>query len=169
MLLRRGCFSKYLINREDNRNLSYKNILILKPPFISNFNSHCFPILYECGLGIVESSAHRCVSSEMNAGCSDICLIGTACEDQHSLTKGPLTPCPGAYEGVSKSFWTESITDYMLTTINTRSETTQRVMVTKLTKLTHNIAIQLHLVAESSTICSSRSRRSVRTLLDTRV
>jgi hypothetical protein len=30
-------------------------------------------------------------------------------------------------------------------------------MVAKLTRLTHKIAIQLHLVAESYTICSSRS------------
>jgi hypothetical protein len=35
-------------------------------------------------------------------------------------------------------------------------------MVAKLTRLTHKIAIQLHLVAESCTICSSRSRRPVR-------
>jgi hypothetical protein len=37
----------------------------------------------------------------------------------------------------------------------------------KLTRLPHKIAIQLHLAAESCTICSSRSRRSVRKLLDT--
>jgi hypothetical protein len=52
----------------------------------------------------------------------------------------------------------------MLTTINTRLEATQRVMATKLTRLTHKIAIQLHLVAESCTICSSRSRRPDRKL-----
>jgi len=40
-------------------------------------------------------------------------------------------------------------------------------MAAKLTRLTHKIAIQLHLVAESSTICSSRSRRPVRKLLVT--
>jgi hypothetical protein len=40
-------------------------------------------------------------------------------------------------------------------------------MAAKLTKLTHKIAIQLHLVAESCTIRSSRSRRPVRKLLDT--
>jgi hypothetical protein len=40
-------------------------------------------------------------------------------------------------------------------------------MASKLTILTHEIAIQLHLVAESCTICSSRSRRPVRKLLDT--
>jgi hypothetical protein len=40
-------------------------------------------------------------------------------------------------------------------------------MAAKLTRLTHEIAIQLHLVAESCTICSSRSRRPVRKLLDT--
>jgi hypothetical protein len=46
--------------------------------------------------------------------------------------------------------------------INTRWEATQRVMATKLTGLTHKIAIQLHLVAETCTICISRSRRWVR-------
>jgi hypothetical protein len=40
-------------------------------------------------------------------------------------------------------------------------------MAAKLTRLTHKIAIQLHLVAENSAICSSRSRRPVRKLLDT--
>jgi len=50
---------------------------------------------------------------------------------------------------------------------NTRWEATQRVMAAKLTRLTHKIAIQLHAVAESSTICSSSSRRPVRKLLDT--
>jgi hypothetical protein len=39
-------------------------------------------------------------------------------------------------------------------------------MAAKLTKVTHNITIQLHLVAESCTICSSRSKRPVRKLLD---
>jgi hypothetical protein len=39
------------------------------------------------------------------------------------------------------------------------------VMAAKLTRLAHKIAIQLHLVAESCTICSSRSRRPVRELL----
>jgi hypothetical protein len=40
-------------------------------------------------------------------------------------------------------------------------------MAAKLTRLTHKIAIQLHVVAESYTICSSRSRRPARKLLDT--
>jgi len=40
-------------------------------------------------------------------------------------------------------------------------------MEAKLTRLTHKIAIQLHLVAESCTICSSRSKQPVRKLLDT--
>jgi hypothetical protein len=40
-------------------------------------------------------------------------------------------------------------------------------MAAKLTTVTHKIATQLHLVAESCTICSSRSRRPVRKLLDT--
>jgi len=55
---------------------------------------------------------------------------------------------------------------YTLTTINTQ-KATQRFMVAKLTRLTHKIPIQLHLVAEGCTICSSRSRRPVRKLLDT--
>jgi len=40
-------------------------------------------------------------------------------------------------------------------------------MAAELTILTHRIAIQLHLVAKSYTICCSISRRSVRKLLDT--
>jgi hypothetical protein len=40
-------------------------------------------------------------------------------------------------------------------------------MAAKLTRLAHKIAIQLHLVAESCIICSSRSRRAVLELLDT--
>jgi hypothetical protein len=39
-------------------------------------------------------------------------------------------------------------------------------MAAKLTILTHKILIQLHLVAESCTICSSHSRGQVRKLLD---
>jgi hypothetical protein len=71
------------------------------------------------------------------------------------------------YEGVSRSFRTESITKFTLTTITTRWEATQRVMAAKLTRLTHRIAIQLPMMADSCTICSSRSRRSGRKLLDT--
>jgi hypothetical protein len=73
------------------------------------------------------------------------------------------------YEGVSKSFRIESITKYTLITINARWEATQRVMAAKVSRLTHKIAIELHLVAESCTICSSRSDRLVRKLLDTLV
>jgi len=40
-------------------------------------------------------------------------------------------------------------------------------MAAKLTRLTHKIAVELYLVADSCTICSSRSRRPVRKLLDT--
>jgi len=40
-------------------------------------------------------------------------------------------------------------------------------MAAKVTRMTHKIAIQLHLVAESCTIWSSRSRWPVRKLLDT--
>jgi hypothetical protein len=39
-------------------------------------------------------------------------------------------------------------------------------MAAELTRLTHRIAIQLHLMAESCTIYSSRSRRPARKLLD---
>jgi hypothetical protein len=42
------------------------------------------------------------------------------------------------YKGVSKSFRTESVMKYMLTTINTHWEATQRVMVAKLPRLTQN-------------------------------
>jgi hypothetical protein len=45
-------------------------------------------------------------------------------------------------------------------------EATHRVMAAKLTRLIHKIAIQLHLVAESCTICNSRSRQPVQKLLD---
>jgi hypothetical protein len=40
-------------------------------------------------------------------------------------------------------------------------------MAAKLTRLIHKVTIQLHLLAETCTTCSSRSRRSVRKLLDT--
>jgi hypothetical protein len=72
-----------------------------------------------------------------------------------------------AVRGCIQKFPNWVITKYTLTTTNTRWEATQRVMVAKLTRLTHKIAIQLHLVAESCTICSSRSRRPVLELLDT--
>jgi len=39
-------------------------------------------------------------------------------------------------------------------------------MEAELTRLTHKIVIQVNLVSESCTICSSRSRRPVRKLLD---
>jgi hypothetical protein len=71
------------------------------------------------------------------------------------------------HEVVSKTFRTESITKYTLTTINTRWEATQRVMAANLTRLTHRIVIQLYLLAESYTICTSRSRRPILKLLDT--
>jgi len=55
---------------------------------------------------------------------------------------------------------------YMLTTINTHWEATQRVMATELNRLANKIAIQLHLVAESCTICCYCSRWPVQKLLD---
>jgi len=42
------------------------------------------------------------------------------------------------------------------------------VMAAKLTRLTHKIEIQLYLVIESCTICSSRARRPFRKLMGTR-
>jgi hypothetical protein len=72
-----------------------------------------------------------------------------------------------AYEYVSKSYRTESIKKYTLITINTRREATQRAMAAKFTRLTHKIAIQLHLVAKGFTTCISHSRQPVRILLDT--
>jgi len=39
-------------------------------------------------------------------------------------------------------------------------------MAAKLTRLTHKIVIQLHIVAKSYNICSSHSRCPVRKLLD---
>jgi len=41
------------------------------------------------------------------------------------------------YEGVTKSFRTESTTKYTLTIVNTGREATQRVMAAKLNRLTH--------------------------------
>jgi len=43
----------------------------------------------------------------------------------------------------------------------------RRVMAPKLTRLTHRIAMQLHLVEQNCITCSSRSRRPVRQLFDT--
>jgi len=54
-----------------------------------------------------------------------------------------------------------------MTTINTNWEATQRVMAAKLTRLTHKITIQLNLVAESCTLCSSCSRRPIQKILVT--
>jgi hypothetical protein len=66
---------------------------------------------------------------------------------------------------MSKSFRTKSTRKYRLT-INTRWEATKIIMAVKLTRLTHKMTIQLQLVAENCTICSSRARWPVRKLLD---
>jgi hypothetical protein len=79
----------------------------------------------------------------------------------------PYVTITEPYDGVTKSFRTESITKYKLTIIKTRWEATKRVMAAKLTRLTQKIAIQLHVVAESCNNCSSCSRRPVQKLLDT--
>jgi hypothetical protein len=73
----------------------------------------------------------------------------------------------GGKRGSIQKFPDESITKYTLRKINTRCEVTQMVMAVKLTRPTHKMWIQLHLVAESCTICSSCSRRPIRKLLDT--
>jgi hypothetical protein len=71
------------------------------------------------------------------------------------------------YEGISKSFRTKPITKQKkTTTVNTGWEATLSITAAKLARLTHKIAIQLHLLAQSCTISSSRSRRPVRKLLD---
>jgi hypothetical protein len=87
-------------------------------------------------------------------------------DDQNTSTYDNSSSFDLIYECVSKSLRTESIAKYTTTTTNTRRVATQRVMAAELTRLTHKIATQLYLVAESCTICSSRSRRPVRKLLD---
>jgi hypothetical protein len=89
---------------------------------------------------------------QMNIGASDI----------YKMAKNGLLYVSYAYEGVSESFRTEPIMKYTLTTINARWEAAQRVGAAKLTRLTHRITTQLHLVAETWTVCSSGSRRPVR-------
>jgi hypothetical protein len=89
------------------------------------------------------------------------------CRRLHLLMRICVLKQRPVIRGCIQNFRTESITKYMLTTTNPRWEATQRFMAAKLTRLTHKIAIHLHLVAESCIICSSRSRRPVRKLLDT--
>jgi hypothetical protein len=50
---------------------------------------------------------------------------------------------------ISRSFRSESIKKYMLTTTNIHWEATQRVMAAEFSRLNNKIAIQLHLVAEN--------------------
>jgi hypothetical protein len=88
-------------------------------------------------------------------------------EADHSPPSSVEVKNAWSYTRVFKSFRTESITKYTLTTINTSWEATQKVMVAKLTRLTQKIAIQLHPMAESCTICSSRSKQPVRKLWNT--
>jgi hypothetical protein len=56
----------------------------------------------------------------------------------HHATTTSTRRCKQPYEGVLKSFRTESIAKYTLTKINTHSEATQNVMAAKLTRLNHN-------------------------------
>jgi hypothetical protein len=76
--------------------------------------------------------------------------------------KEPLVPI-----GQEAKWAPDLLTKYTLTFSITRCCPLQRVMTSKLTRLTHKIAIQPYLVAKSCTICSSRSRLPVRKLLDT--
>jgi len=71
------------------------------------------------------------------------------------------------YDCVCRGFRTESIRKCTFTKIKSRREATQRIVTGKLTRLAHKIVLQLSLLVESCTICSSSSRRSVRELLDT--
>jgi hypothetical protein len=79
----------------------------------------------------------------------------------------PGSPTVPTYEGISKSFRTESITKHTLTTIKLVQKQHKGLWLQNSLDRLKKIAIQLHLVAESCTICSFRSRRPVRKLLDT--
>jgi hypothetical protein len=83
--------------------------------------------------------------------CPIRCYITSSVETE-SLNNLRITRVYIKYSGPSR-WW-----NIRLTTINTRWEATQKFMVVKLTTLTHQIAIQLHLVAESWTIFICRSR-----------
>jgi len=54
----------------------------------------------------------------------------------------------------------------MIVRLFVRNYFIQMVMAAKLTRMTHRIVTQLHLVAESYTICSSSPMRPFRKLLD---
>jgi hypothetical protein len=69
--------------------------------------------------------------------------------------------------GCTQKFLGWVIMKYMPTFGITHCCPLQRVTVAKLTRLTEKVAIQLHLVAESCTICSSCSKWPVQKLLDT--
>jgi hypothetical protein len=103
------------------------------------------------------------ILSSLSCVKTHISVVPLRCETEFQTYKDQTH----THEGVSRSFRTDSIAKYTLTLINTRWETTQRVMAANLIRLTHKIAMQPHLVAESCTICSSRSRRPVRKLLVT--
>jgi len=73
------------------------------------------------------------------------------------------------YEGVFKVSWVNKETKQQQQQRRRRTLVEKQhkgFMATKLTRLSHKIATQLHLVAEGSTIYTSRSRRPVRKLLD---
>jgi len=118
---------------------------------------HAFPL---ASAGLTE--AGNCLSSiNVSVGLKSVTMV----ELLHHSHAGHCL-FSEVYKGTSKSFWTELITKYTLTTINNCWEATQRVIVANLTRLTHKIVIQLHLVAESCTIFSYCSRWPVRKLLD---
>jgi hypothetical protein len=114
----------------------------------------------------LQSYEYSKLNSSRSIGGSGYCTTIVKCAADVQTCNLSHCKCT-TYEGVSKSFRTESVTKCTLTFGITDWEATQRVMVAKLTRLTHRIAIQLHLVAESCTICSSHSRWPVWKLLDT--
>jgi hypothetical protein len=71
------------------------------------------------------------------------------------------------YEGVSKSFRTESNNEIYAYNKKHSLRSNTKGYSSKTHRLTHEKAIQLHLVAENCTIYRSRYRRPVRKLLDT--
>jgi hypothetical protein len=77
------------------------------------------------------------------------------CLDNWSVVCLTATKFEPFIRGCIQKFPDWVVTKYTLT-INIRWEATQRVMAAKLARLTHKITIQLQLVAESCTICSSR-------------
>jgi hypothetical protein len=86
---------------------------------------------------------------------------------ENSLMRSLIICTPLDIRGCIQKFPDWVIKKHTFTFGITRWEATQRVMASEFTRLIHKIAIELHLVAESCTICSSRSRRPIRKHVDT--